>query len=226
MLADLTALHESFLEGIKKEYSGTVPISVFAKIWNEWAQPEWVMDNVSMLEGVELTQKQIDDLEPLRRFVQINGTSPFDLTTLTDKYYRLLSVMFKLTYGATQECGLTGTSDWLGARILRSDMRSHIMKSPYRKPKDSRLYYYIQESKIFMVTDATIGSPMASIQLEYLTYPDELDGTGNITTPGNLHDYQRKEIVDRCVERYLERVRDPRWQTYLQSMNMKTANKI
>ena len=226
MLADLTALHESFLEGIKKEYSGTVPLVVFAKIWNEWAQPEWVMDNVSMLEGVEITQKQIDDLEPLRRFVQIVGPSPFDLTTLTDKYYRLLSVMFKLNYNGSsaQECGLTGTSDWLEARILRSDMRSYIMKSPYRKPSDSRLYYYIQESKIYMVTDATIGSPMSSIQLEYLTYPDELDT--NTTSPGNLHDYQRKEIVERCVEKYLERVRDPRWQTYLQSMNMKGANKI
>ena len=62
-MLDTTQLcHIAFLDGIKKEYTGTVSPTLFYRIWNDWAQPEWVSQNLSEQEGVELTEKQIDDL--------------------------------------------------------------------------------------------------------------------------------------------------------------------
>ncbi len=62
MLDTTQDLHNAFLDGIKKEYTGTVSAVKFYRIWNDWAQPEWIASNVSEQEGVELTEKQIDDL--------------------------------------------------------------------------------------------------------------------------------------------------------------------
>lgn len=239
------ALYQSFLEGIKKEYSGTVIPEVFVRIWNEWAQPEWVSGNVSMEEGIELTQKQIDDLEPLRRLYVFDPAlvnafnKPDGLVVqdengvIADRYLRQLSIMFRLDYSTStdQECGLTGVSDWQEAKIMRSDRRTYFLKSPYRKPADSRLYYEVRNKVIYMVTDTTNGSNASKMRLEYLTFPNNIntDGIFPVTVndvPSILWDYQRTEIVRICVDKYLERVTDPRWQAWFQTMSMASPTKM
>ena len=48
------------------------------------------------------------------------------------RYYRLLNVMFKVVY-QNDRCGRTGVSEWLMAKIMRSDKKS-VVNNPYRKP--------------------------------------------------------------------------------------------
>ena len=121
---------------------------------------------------------------------------------------------------------------------MRSDNKIPILKSPYRKPKDSRLYYEVFNRVIHLIT----GTPSygVAMNLEYLRWPvniffDELnqdDTPGADYTPGNgsinceLPPVIRKEIVDIAVRIYLERVRDPRYQTYLNESQMRDRSNI
>jgi hypothetical protein len=81
-----------------------------------------------------------------------------------------------------------------------------------------------------MVNDAS-GSNASKMRLEYFTFPNAIntDGIFPLTandTPSILWDYQRGEIVVICVEKYLERVTDPRWQAFFQTMAMASPTKM
>lgn len=270
-------LYFAFLDGIKKEYTGTVVPAVFNRIWNEWAQIEWVRQNISFVEGVELTQKQIDDLSVL--MVVCDGNIPvlttpldpiapamgsqniFELPDLASgptatpvgyfvtlpsypsgnseypRMIRFLSASFKIMY-VNNECNLTGVSDWLDAKILRSDKENHIMRSVYRKPKDSRLYYRRGNRNVQLITGTS--SYGVAMKLEYIRWPrniffdainqddlptaDYTSGNGSINC--ELPSEVRKEIVDIAVRLYLERVRDPRYQSYLNEVMIRNQANI
>lgn len=258
-------MYYAFLDGIKKEFTGTVIPEVFNRIINEWGQYEWFRQNVSPVEGIELTQKQIDDLQVLVTILdnqvpviigplpQINpiAVNVFPIPDLPSgptaspvgylvnlasypagvmagypRYYRLLNVFFKIHY-VDNICGLTGDSDWLDAKIMRSDRESVIRNSPFRRPADDNLYYRLVNRHIQLFTGTS--SYGVGMQLNYLRWPrniffDQLNQDDLATadyTPGNgsinceLPPHIRKEIIDTAVRIYLERVRDPRYQSYL-----------
>ena len=261
-------MYYAFLDGIKKEYTGTVVPDVFNRIINEWGQYEWLRQNVSYVEGVELTQKQLDDLQvlvvvldnqipvittPLAPIAPMaGGQNVFQVPdlpsgpTLTPvgyfisipsypngaivnypRYYRLLNVFFKIRY-VNNVCGLTGESEWLDARIMRSDRESTIKNSPFRRPADDNLYYRMINRHIQLITGTQ--SYGVAMNLSYLRWPRNIyfDQTNqnDVATadyaPGNgsinceLPPHIRKEITDTAVRIYLERVRDPRYQSFLQ----------
>jgi len=139
------------------------------------------------------------------------------------KYLRFLNVMFKITYGSENECDLTGESGWLKADIMKSDQRPVIENNPLRSPKDSRLYYEMIDGKIRLITGTnSIGY---SMRLEYFRYPIEIffnesapTDTGVPATGSVMCEFapeQVKEIVDTAIRVYLERVKDPRYQSFL-----------
>lgn len=148
------------------------------------------------------------------------------------RYLRLLNVMFKLSY-VDNECDLEGVSDWIGAEIMRSDQRIVILDNPLRRPKDNRLYYEMLEDKIRLITGTS--STGYAMRLEYFRYPVEifinesnLSDTGNPATGSvncEFQSQQRKEIVDIAVRTYLERVKDPRYQSFLNEELIKSQNK-
>lgn len=267
MLSTAQSLHIAFLDGIKKSYQGTVTPDVFVRIWNEWAMPEWLSSNVSMNEGIDLTQKQIDDLSVLiHRYVFVaNTVNPniypiptgssinkilFDNSEVDvklPKYYRKVNIRFKLNYDTAkvQECSLKGISDWLGASFLNSDQVSAIHKSIYRTPKDSLLYWRRHQAitlkdeplsnpinkiidkkvdSIEMITDSVNGSDSKYMLLEYITYPREI--SFNPAVSSELWDEANREIVMIAVRLYLERVRDPRYQSFLMEQKINNINKI
>ncbi len=153
-------------------------------------------------------------------------------------YLRLLSVAFKIEY-VNNICGLTGISNWLDAKILRSDNKAVNYKNPFRKPKDDRLYYEIINEH-FVLTTGT-ESKGDSMRLDYLRYPrriyfnkvnnnnPDLEQTGepvydtsvsgsvNCELPNDL----RQEVVDIAVRTYVERVKDPRYQSFINELNIK-----
>ena len=268
-------LYFAFLDGIKKEYTGIVIPAVFNRIINDWAQVEWMRQNVSHVEGVEITQKQIDDLQvlmvvcdgnipiltsPLNPIAPI-ATNVFPVPDLPSgptatpvgytiglqsypagvmqypRMFRFLSVLFKINY-VNNECNLTGVSDWLEANIMRSDRESVIMNSVYRKPKDSRLYYRQVNRQVQLITGTQ--SYGVAMNLKYIRWPrniffDEQNQDDVATadyTPGNgsinceLPSEIRKEIVDIAVRTYLERVRDPRYQSYLNDVMIRSQANV
>jgi hypothetical protein len=189
-------------------------------------------------------------------FTNIKGVSSPNAFPLSDKYFsypmgapitvngvkyppylRLLGVAFKLEY-VDNVCGLTGISDWLDAKVLRSDQKSVITKNPFRKPTDDRLYYEIINEN-FVLTNNT-KSEGYSMRLDYLKYPRRIffntndtnpreeqtgipDYTG--TTPGSVNcelpNNIKQEIVDLAVMVFIERVKDPRYQTFINELNIK-----
>jgi hypothetical protein len=147
------------------------------------------------------------------------------------QYMRFLNVMFKITYGSENECELTGNSGWIKADIMRSDQRSVVENNPFRKPKDSKLLYEFRNGKINLITGT--NSVGYSMRLEYLRYPITIffdkDNPPDYPTGGSINcefaPQQRKEIVDIAVRTYLERVKDPRYQSFLNEEAIKQNSK-
>jgi|GEM_PF-2128603 len=268
MLEQTADLYRSFLDGIKKSFTGTINPTVWNRLINEWGQSEWLKLNCSENEGIELGHKQLDDLEKIRivtdgqfyyngvqmlpiapnvsggkiftypKYVLVgihnyNPPAAWGATQSYPKFHRLLNIAFKILYGSDNECDLTGVSGWLEAAIMRSDQRIPFSKSPYRKPKDSRLYYERIDGNIRLITGTTATG--VAMRLEYLRKPvriyfDEAyeiahPGAGDNANPNylpntgsvncELDDDQKKEIVDTCVRVFLERAQDPRYQSFL-----------
>ncbi len=141
------------------------------------------------------------------------GVPPLATQQTYPRYRRLLNIEFKIRYN-DNECELIGISEWLKAHIMRSDQLSEIKENPYRKPKDSRLYYEIINNKIRLITGTS--STGVGMKLEYLRYPDVITFVA-INDPLNvdceLLPEQQQEIVDRAVVTYIERSKNPRYQT-------------
>ena len=253
MFQSATDIFKSFLDGIRKTHTATVLPETFVRLWNEWAMPEWVASNVSLKEGVELSQKQIDDLANLRVIYDIapynaaagvfKKPAPAMTEAVLDsflqvsvasanvkRYLRAWNVMFQLNYGtdaSMQECGLTGVSEtWSMAKYMRSNMESVIRKSPYRKPKDSRLYYQVAGDYIKMVTDPESETQPVFMRLDFLRYPNEMSYSNGFSYTIDLPFYQLTEIIAIAVRLYLERVQSPRWQSFFQEEIARRVDKI
>jgi hypothetical protein len=167
------------------------------------------------------------------KYVQININNRKDNGTVETQdypqYLRMLNVSFKLTYGANQECKLTGTSDWLPASIMRSDKRSVVFDNPFRLPKDSRLYYELINGTVRLITSNASTSVGYALRLEFLRYPVSIFFDPDRATANDVNcevgPQQQKEIVDIAVRTYLERVRDPRYQSFLNEEAIKSYSK-
>jgi len=156
-------------------------------------------------------------------------------------YLRLLDISFKIDY-VDNICDLEGISDWLSANILYSDSKTILRSNPFRKPTDDRLYYELINENIVLTTDTP--SKGVSIKLDYLKYPRKIffnkenggdpyleqtsipDYTGGSTgTPGSVNcelpNNIKQEIVDMAVKVFIERVRDPRYQSFINELNIK-----
>lgn len=155
-----------------------------------------------------------------------------DGTVATQDYPRYLreqNVSFKLQYGDNQECGKTGVSNWLKASIMRSDQRAIILDNPFRSPKDNRLYYELLDGKIRLITSDNSTSIAYALRLEYLRYPRvinfDINNNHLLHVDCEFGPQQQKEIVDIAVRTYLERVRDPRYQSFLNEAAIKQISK-
>jgi len=130
------------------------------------------------------------------------------------RYRRLQSIEFRIRY-VNNVCGHVGLSEWLEARIMRSDKRTALKHNPYRKPSDEKLYYEIKNNKIRLITGTQ--SYGVGMRLEYLRWPVDIyfDTTGAAHIDCELLPEQQQEIVDRAVVTYIERSKNPRYQTVM-----------
>jgi len=152
---------------------------------------------------------------------------------------RLLGVSFKLLY-KNNDCHKDGEiSNWLNAHVLYSDQRSILKKNPYRKPTDERLYYEILRENFVLTNDTE--SKGYRLRLDYLRKPRVIFFNTNNTSPEEeqvgVPDYSgtitsgsincefpqdlRMEIVNVAVRTFIERIKDPRYQTFINELNIK-----
>ena len=219
MLVTVTDMYRYFLDGIRKEYTKVVRPDEFNRVINDWGMLPWMATRIGT---GELDEKNLDDLDVVHikgEELLPSGTNEFDLTTTAYQYYRMTAIDFKIQY-VNNICGLTGESEWLDANIMRSDKRNSIRRSIYRQPKDSKLYYERGESIVRLITGTQSYATRARI--DYYRYPDEIvfDETGVNNQDSIFGHAQNQEITDMAIKTYLERVNDPRYQSFLNEFAM------
>lgn len=246
MFTTPTNLHNAFLDGIRKSSTTTVKPSVFCRIWNEWAMMEWIKLNTSMREGLELNQKQIDDLRMLYKRViltplpgetnmklpdgsTVYGEDQMDAYTnasvILSKYLRSLVIRFSLNYGSTgNSCGKIGYSGPLKAKYMKADEEGVITESVYRRPADHRLYYKIIGDYILPIVGE---SPVYQCYLDYIRYPNEMVCSNNVLSYDiDLYPEQLSEVITLAVKIYLERITDPRYKSFLNEEMIRQSTQI
>lgn len=242
MILTVTDMYKAFLAGIKKEQTSIVPPSTFNLLINE-EQDKWFkekavsieidqkrIDDLQVLRTVtDGVYKYTDVLYPIRpdtlggkvftlptnpvdSINNINITTGVTSSQSYPRYRRLLNVMFKITY-VDNECDNVGVSEWLPSNILRSDKRQSTLKSPYRKPSDEKLYYEIIGNKIRLINETS--STGYAMRLEYMRYPRTINFSTVVLdcVDCELLPEQQQEIVDKAVVTYIERSKNPRYQT-------------
>lgn len=229
-------LHVHFLDGIKKTYTGTVHPNVFIRIFNDWGLPEWLSSNVSLQEGVERTQKQIDDLDRVTKILEYPVVRDNKIE-LPDDYVRLTSIWGRVRWTV---CNETETGDYQKLHLERSDQKVYNHKSFFRKPSKSRPYYkHIGEptisgsvkvdNKSVILFNAGRGNDIVACEIEYIRRPDMISEYKQGWEDIEYIDFRREqllEIIDVCVRLYLERVKDERYQTFLNEYGLRNMNKV
>jgi len=152
---------------------------------------------------------------------------------------RLLGIAFKLKYKNNECYPDDSISDWLNAHVLYSDQKSILRKNPWRKPTDERLYYELMSDNIILTNDT--DSEGYSMRLDYIRSPRKI--FFNVNNNGNpkleqtdIPDYTgvtvgsincelpqdiRMEIVNIAIRTFVERIKDPRYQSYINELNIK-----
>lgn len=214
MLNTALDMYKLTLSGIKKEATAVLTPTQWVSLINE-CYLNWIREK---MEYVEINQKISDDLQPLQ-VVQILAPLQGNEFSYPPESLKLLCVQFKINY-INNECGLTGVSEWLGAKPLKSDAIGAL--GHYSKPKDSRLYYLLKQDLVELVT-GTQSTPN-SMRIEFLTEPTAIELTPS-DVPPQVRLLQRQELVDIAVRTYLERVKEERYQSNLNEEILKTGKK-
>ncbi len=104
----------------------------------------------------------------------------------------------------------------VGGKVFRSDNRVVIMDNPFRLPDDTTFVYFENRgSHIYAITK---GENYTGMVLEYYKYPEKInyDPEGEDSTAGSFQLSQNQEVVELAARKYLERITDPRYQSYTQ----------
>lgn len=222
-------LYKYWLSLIRKERTTIVKPAQWVTIMNAGAI-DWVK---TKLPQTEFVQKRIDDLEAIHVLTDgvqedmIESDEATGAFMIPSRYLYGLSASFGYYHTSIDEIpeedeppmdrSLIGSDSSrmkyiVGGKILRSDNRVFLSKNPYRKPDDETIYFELRSGKVYLKTD---GSPYNRMIMEYYRFPDTFSyGTGDDAT-GSFNASQNKEIVDLTARKFLERMKDPRYQSYV-----------
>lgn len=229
MLNNITDTYKLFLDLIKKEGTATVTPEKFNRIINE-AQMDWYMRKAPM---DDFSQDEIDDIQIMNvitdgvfiwyRTDLMVGVMLYPISSISDnvfevpvdesvpiindhgllqlypRYFRFRNVQFRMS----------SSGEWLEARPFLANKKDYIMKSSYRRPTDTKLYYEMLGNRIRVVTG---GATAHSMKLSYLRYPLDMnyDTDPNLQVHCEFGPRQTQEIVYLAAQLYLERTKDER----------------
>jgi len=210
MIVSALDMYIALQDGINKVMTSSIDYPEGERLLNK-AMMEYIKNHYY---SEEETQKRIDDLRTLRAESIVSPSSlntfalPYNEASDPIGYLFMLTVTFKLHY-VNNNCGLSGDSDWLASKHLRTVYKNVIERDPYYRPTDLRLYYEIIGQNVILQTGTQ--SYGIACKMEYLRYPKSIGLT--IPQDCELPVHARQEIVDIAVRKYLEQVTDPRYQT-------------
>lgn len=223
MITTAEQMYKYFLQLINKEKTHTVNPATFNFLINT-SNIDWVK---SKLPANEFNQVFIDDLQVL--LVEgdltdgINVTDDF-IFELPDDYMHGINVLFDIDI-LNSVCFDNGVQSKLPAILMKSDEKTVIKNSYYRQPKDSRLYYRYANNKIRLFTgkySATSESVGKKMYMDYYKLPNEITFvSGGESTNSSFGPLQQQEIVERAAQMFLEKNRDPRYQSFLNEQALK-----
>lgn len=229
MLITAQNMFTYFLDEINKEKTGTVTPQEFNRLINN-SQEECIKNKYY---EAQLTQKRIDDLRVIECVDELPNVGvnepggevfelPYSATNFVTTpgnpngdnhgYMFLLNCGFKIQY-VNDICNRTGISDPLGSKPMKADKKYAIMRDPYNKPTNDRLYHQLRGNTIKCFTGTESFGVVAVI--EYYRYPVQINvptPTSNIDVPCELPLHVREEIIDIAVRKKLGIYESPRYQ--------------
>lgn len=230
-------IYQSFLDGIRRQGHSFFSAQKFVRIWNEWAIPAWVKENTSLREGVDISSKQIEDLQGL--IVTTDGVhsvgafilNPIDVEP--DGYrFKLpklsqLSTYPRVLRTLSVRVLLNDGGGYRKAHLLRSNRRNMVLDSKIIQPSQTNIYYYPENNYLrIWCGDEYQGS---KIKLTYVRQPNAMSYNSEVTPPWiydiDMTDDQLEEIRNKAVEIYLERYSDPRYQSFFQGQQLSKADR-
>lgn len=152
-----------------------------------------------------------------------DATPPLVIPVTMEKYIRHLSAMFCFDYdtNTSQECDLTGLSEWLDATEIFNDDEGVLRNSYYLQPSDERRYYKILNDKIYLAKHN--GTEPKWILLEYLKDLNQMSYDGSAFSYDiDLSQEQLKEVIDSAVRIHIENLKSERYQTFLNEDKIRT----
>jgi hypothetical protein len=214
------SMYKYFLAIIRKERTTTIP----PPKWNEWMNAvliDWV--KLKLPEN-EFMQKRLDDLEAIKVITDNNPTpyiSPlsgydnniFPIPYKTDTTSKdFAEYMWGVSAQFVSDDGVSY------GKVYRGDTRGPIKNNPFRQT-DSDFVYFETRSGLIVVKNVGTFVPYDKLILEYYKYPYKIlydpDDEGN-STAGSFQLTQNQEVVELAARKYLERITDPRYQSYTQ----------
>lgn len=168
ILTSANEIFKAFRDGIRHTETNLVHPEVFSRIWNIWSLTEWVTENTSLKEGVDLTLKQIDDLQMLNRMVIIKPAS---------------KQIFKLPDGSTEYNGYAITFNF---SEISSSESEYFASDQYPFPKGDPIEL-----------DKYVRSVRVSFRLEYASDQEcNLSGYSEWTEAKLLKSNQKPVVMN------------------------------
>ena len=228
-------MYRAFLRGIRGQHTGVV----LPEYWNPFINEVQLQVIKKKLPLNEFDQTHIDELNQLRVVTDSSGMTfgydaipesnidgvfqmPVGTWTITNGipfvsistenyplYLHGINVMFKTT-----------AVSWIGARLLRSDVRNMVFDNPYRNPSTTMVYFENIGGQIRVYGGNVSGQQGAAMRLEYYRYPKliQYSATPASVIDPELGESMNQEIVDEAIRVFLERKTDPRYKTYINEM--------
>lgn len=208
----------------QKHRVGTIVPEQFYILWNQ-AQEKIVAQKIQVM---EVNKKAYDDLLPLKRAIKnISFTIANDgysyligRYTIPTEYRRILKLSVKLS----------PTGIPVKTILIKANEATDILNGVYSAPSAHQIYYsidYVPYSVGPPVVPASrtiniyvpIGTTSATGHIEYYVDPTLVTATDVVDT--TLESVFNKEMCDEIIRMtalmYIERVQDPRYQTYINS---------
>jgi len=234
-------LYEGVLTEVAKEQSPHIQLYEFNHYANE-AVSDFVDD---IYIAFEASQKSLDYLKAIKRTINIttagvpdpeNATLTIQLNPgdypdsnrfdLPSNYRHLtnLIVNYNVSQPIFNTCYEVGDRFQYGSKRLDSDRYSSIIADPWNRPRYFRIYHSILDQECYVFSGVHPGLDIESVQMDYLKTPKRINITLQQAFQDTIDnsevlefdDIASRKILDKIVQKILERNQDPRTSSHSQ----------
>jgi hypothetical protein len=218
MIRNVEDLYKYLLNLINKDKTHTINPDLFNLIINA-ALLNWVKKKLPLN---DFKQIRIEDLNVLFVDGSLGDGIDFindDIAPVPNDSLYNVRVVFDINY-IDSPCFGNKEGKKQVAKLIKLDRLSAISVSSYSKPKDNRLYYNYSNNNVRLFTGKYSGESNSigiKMYLDYYKYPDTITFIkgGDNASQLQFKSLQLQEIAEQAAQEFLEKNRDPRYQSYL-----------